>query len=275
MTVSQILGAYLLEHEVEPITATQYRRCLKVFCSWAGGDVPAEQFTIETVNRFLLAKQEGGRSGWYRSSLRNVLRLLLRYHYGDELRGTLRSVKLEELEPEAWTPAEVTALIAAARQLHPDDSYFPTLIRAGYETGLERVDLQRLERRHIMADGSIPFARHKTGKRVLVWIPRDFLAIIDHTRPKTGPLWPWDQSHEWFRKKFAGIVKAAGVAGTFKRLRKSAGTWVEADHPGRGHEYLGHSRKIFETHYSDRRQYAVAPIMPRPLAPPPRGRDAG
>jgi integrase len=274
MPLFRILDTYLLTHEVEAETADHYRRCVNVFSKWAKDNLPAKEFTVEMVNRFLLAKQTEGRSSYYRRSLRNVLGALLRYLWGTPLPSPLRSVKLEELEPQAWTAAEMAELVAACHRLRAEKrDYWMSLVLAAYYTGLERVDLQRLERRHIQENGAIPFNRHKTGKRVLVWIPLDLLELIDCTRPNTGPIWEWGKSAEYFRREFAAIVDDAGLTGTFKRLRKTAGTAVEAEHPGRGHDYLGHSRKIFETHYGDRRQFAVAPIMPRVL-PPPRGRDA-
>ncbi len=275
MRLSEILDAYLLTHEVEVDTADHYRRCVNVLVTWAGMDILASKFTSDLLNRFLQAKQEAGRASYYRKSLRNVLGAILRFHCGGQMRGTLRPVKLEELEPESWTPEEIGGLVAACDTLPQEKrSYWRTLIPAGYYTGLERVDLQRLWRKHIAESGAIHFARHKTGKRVLVWMPLELVSVIDATRPQDAPLWAWEKSAEWFRRQFGEIVEAAGLSGSFKRLRKTSGTWVDIDFPGRGHSHLGHDRKIFETHYRDRRQYPSERVMPR-MIQPPRGREAG
>lgn len=61
---------------------------------------------------------------------------------------------------------------------------------------------------------------------------------------------------------FGRIVARAGLFGTFKRLRKSSGSLVEAAAPGMGHKHLGNTRAIFEKHYEARRLTRPHPTLP-------------
>jgi hypothetical protein len=49
-----------------------------------------------------------------------------------------------------------------------------------------------------------------------------------------GPICPRSTTIEWMRRQFRKILATAGLAGTFKTLRKTSGTIVESLHPGAG-----------------------------------------
>ncbi|MEX0677783.1 MAG: hypothetical protein WD063_11950 [Pirellulales bacterium] len=88
--------------------------------------------------------------------------------------------------------------------------------------------------------------------------------------PTSGPVFPTLWSNEQFRKDFRHVVHAAGLSGTFKKLRKSRGTEAELL-TGRGHEHLANSRKEFEVHYLDRTRVHREPIRLPPLQLPLSG----
>lgn len=247
-TIQAVLDEYLLCHDLSGGTPDYYRRVVGVLCHWHGRPVLREEFTATLVNQFLAAKQEAGRSSYYRRSLRSGLRALLRFAHGTCER--LRPVKCAELESDTWTPQEVGALAYSA-------GGFRLLIMTAYFTGLSECDLRRLRGEDISQDGAIRFRRQKTGKTVLVGIPPELRAEL----PAAGLLFPLRTSGEYFRRMFRVIVKAAGLKGTFKKLRRSSGTEIELLHPGRGHIHLGNTRPIFEAHYWDKRR-AASPMMP-------------
>jgi integrase len=267
-TLHTLLEDYILSHDLNGGTPSHYRRVLSVFCGWYGGPVPKEAFTVELCNRFLLAKKEEGAASYYQKSLRNVLRAWLN-HAG--IAGKLRPVRRGPLNPLVWTPAEVERLIKAA----PSRAW-RVRIAAAYYTGLNIVDLERVERRHII-DGVLRWRRQKTGKLVVVAIPLWLLDLL----PEDGPICPWDKTGEYMRRQFRAIVASAGLRGTFKTLRKTSGTIVESLHPGCGHLHLGNSRQVFELHYMDPERSLVPlsmsslsptainePIEPKPPKPP-------
>lgn len=235
-TLDTLLERYVLARDLMPRTVDYYGRVVSCINTWYGGPVPLDAFDVELVNKFLHAKQVAGRAWMYRRSLRNALRAMLNFV---DKPGKLRPVRWEGLHPTAWTPEEVQRLIDAA----PDDGW-RTRIALAYFTGLNQVDLERVEKRHIVS-GVLEWRRSKTGKLVKVRVP-DWL--VDRL-PPSGPVCPRTCSEEWVRRVFARMVKAAGLAGTMKVLRKSSGTLVESQHPGCGHLHLGNTRAVFELHY--------------------------
>lgn len=262
-TLTSHLNQFLLFRDLKPDTAAWYRRIVSVYCGWAGCDVPLCDFCGSGISQLLQAKQAAGRSPSYVKSLRNGLVALLRELRGNDPIERVRGVKVPNPEPAAWSAAEVERLIAVCDSLPKVDRWhWRTLIAAAYYTGLDRCDLERIERRNILAGGVLPFRRGKTDKPVVVAIPADLLAEIDRRCPAAGPIWPRRTSKEWFRRRFARLVKLAGLVGTFKTLRKSSGTGVDIVAPGHGHEHLGNTRAIFERHYRARALVPHKPTMP-------------
>lgn len=256
-SVESALESYLLANELAVTSIDYYRKSVQVFRNWCK-ESGATDFTAETVSRFLLAKQEQGRSSHYRASLRNALRALLRSSGCGE---RIRQVKLATLTPSAWTPAEIAKLIAACEHM-PDASrrFWETLIEAAWYTGLSQADLHRIRLEDFAADGTLEIARRKTGRIAFVAVPRELLTRV---RPHAdGRCWPLLTSREWFRRTFARVVKRAGLVGTFPKIRKSSGTYAELLNPGRGHEHLANSRKVFESHYLSRRHVSRSPLSP-------------
>lgn len=250
-TLRSLTCEYTLLHDMAEESSDQYHKIVGVFCSWYRGDVPKKAFTNELLSQFLLEKQRAGLSSYYIKSLRSHLKALYLFAGGH---GVVRNVKLAKLSPESWTSEEVGRLVAAT-----DDAYWREIIQAAFYTGLSQCDLHRVERQHFRDDGSLPWVRSKTGAEVLIGVPVEFLASLG---PRIGPLWPLRTSKEYFRREFKKIVHAANLTGTFKKLRKSSGTDVELQFPGRGHEHLGNTRKIFETHYLDRSRQERQPLIP-------------
>lgn len=252
-TVLDILEDYLLSHDLARGTPAYYRRVVSVLCTWHGKPVAEQDFCPRLVNKLLLAKQEAGLSSYYRRSLRSGLKALLRFRHGTC--ENLRPVRCEELLADTWTAEEVYRLAAAAGDNR-------LLVLVAYFTGLSECDLRRLRRTDIDAGGVIRFSRQKTGKRVLVAIPAELLAEL----PSEGLLFPLATTGEWFRRCFRKVVKKAGLCGTFKKLRRSSGTAVEIENPGRGHIHLGNTRAVFEAHYLDKAR-EIKPMMPPHFRP--------
>lgn len=245
-----LLDDYVLTHELRDSTSDFYRRVVSTLCTWHGCVIAKAEFTVELVNRFLLAKQEAKLTSAYRKSLRNGLRALLN-HAGQE--GKLRPVRLVLDDPDCWTPEEVRRLVDAC-----PNELWRQRIELAYYSGLSFGDLV-LVRREDIRGGVLHWRRQKTGEPVWAEIPDSLLCRL----PAEGLLFGMDCSDEWFRKQFNAIVVAAGLSGTFKKLRKSAGTSVESKHPGSGHLFLGNSRKVFELHYLAKK--SCRPLSPEPL----------
>lgn len=256
--IHSVVDNYILLHDLAHETAAWYRRIASVYSNW---DKSAE-FTADGVSRLLHDKQQEGRSSHYRKSLRNGYRALLNFA-GD--RAPIRAVRLDPIEPEAWSESEVARLIAAVPGVIDGERLrwlYSRTIAVAFYTGLSQVDLFRLTADCIDARGILRTRRQKTGTRVVAWLPKD---LADELRACTpGPIFPLGMTKEWFRVRFNAIVKAAGLSGSFKKLRSTSGTVAEDRNPGRGHIHLANSRTIFERHYwrKDEDRPARMPTLP-------------
>lgn len=271
-TLRGALNHYTLYRQLAPETVAWYARAVSVFCSWAGGDIPIQEFNGERISQMLLHKQRAGCSAYYVKSLRGGLVALLREVRGDGPIERVRSVRTPPLDPAALTPREVERLLKACYELPIECRWRYTLmILLGYYTGLDASDIWRIERKHIDSDGSIFFRRGKTGAPVFVRIPPDVVELVDRHCPSRGRIIVMGVSREWFRKTIRGIFDRAKLRGSFKTLRKSAGSLVEQASPGTGHKHLGNTRAIFEKHYESHRITRGIPTMPPLLSHPDAG----
>jgi integrase len=262
-TLREAVEQYILFHDLSCETAAWYRRVGSVFAGWAGRDVLLDDFNGEQISRLLLAKRDAGRSAHYVKSLRNGLVALLREIRGDAPIERVRSIRTDPLDPQAWTPQEVERLLEACEAMPAASRWrWRLTIAVAYYTGLDRCDLWRLERQHISPDGLIRFRRQKTKSPVCVALPPEVVLAIDAHCPAAGPILHLQITPEWFRAVFAGIVRRAGLVGTFKKFRKTSGSLVERDNPGRGHKHLGNTRAIFERHYEVREITRADAAMP-------------
>lgn len=262
-TLRGALAHYILYKRLGAGTVGWYTRVVSVYCHWAGGDVPLQNFNGETISKMLVDKERDGRSAYYLKSLRGGLVAFLREIREGQPVERVRSIKTPPLDPHALSAAEVERLLAACSSLPADRRWlYVLMLSLGYYTGLDAADILKLERKSIGSDGSIYFRRGKTGQPIHVRIPSDVLTIIDAKCPKRGPIIQLGVSRERFRQVVRELFDEAGLVGSFKTLRKSAGSLVEQQQPGKGHQHLGNTRAIFEKHYEAKRITRHDPTMP-------------
>lgn len=254
-SIHEALDAHLLSVDLAAETEIWYRRVVGNFCAWCGtSDVPRADLTAERVSEYLRAKQREGRSPHYVKSLRGGLLAVLAPWVDQR---NVRTIRPPKLDPDSWLPEEVDLLIDRVDTL-PEYKrpYYSRIIGYGFYTGLSKVDLHLLERRHFTRAGVLITRRHRTGKLVVVEVPIWLLRGM----PMSGRFFPRLWSDEQFRRDFGRIVQAAGLTGTFKQLRKTSGTEADLQNPGRGHIHLGNTRKVFEAHYLNNRRVHREPI---------------
>lgn len=255
MTPIARLEEYLLQHDVAKDTEDWYRRIVNAFDRWRGPR-PIEP---STLSEFLKEKQRAGRSSYYCKSLRSGLLAV----FGEVVDSRkVRTIRLPKLLNRTWTTTELALILRGSIEL-PEHKrlYYRRITAFGYHTGMSKVDLHLIERPDFSEDGTLVSDRHKTGSDVVVFVPPTLFSGL----PTRGPLFPRLVSDEQFRKDFKKMVVAAGLVGTFKTLRKSSGTQADIQTEGRGHEHLANTRKVFETHYKDRRRIHRDPVRLPPI----------
>ena len=260
--MNTVLERYLVEHDLQGSTEAWYRRVWHIWREWSG-DGP---LVPERVSEFLRWEQTRGVSSYYRRGLRSALTALMR---SAGITGRVRPVRLDPLIVEAWSAEEVGRLVNAVPRAIVDplrQVWWGTLIQAAWYSGLSQGDLHTITPEMVPQDGWLRGRRSKTGRPVAYYLPRP---LVEHAADG-HPVWPLDRSRETLRIEFRMICAAAGLRGSFKRLRKSAASDVEERSPGRGHVYIGDTRAVFERHYW--RQSIDRTVRPQDL---PRIADAG
>jgi hypothetical protein len=275
--LSDLLTQYLVQHEygVSAGHAHQLRTSLAAWQAFAAHQLTVEDLADEPLNAYLDWMRAHRAPDTVRTRRGN---LLILWHWAYQEGHTdiaprrIRRLRPIPRQPTAWTVQEVRALISTAEGLtgyfhgtvRRRSSWWSSLIRAGYDTGLRLGDLLAL--RTVKVGPLISLTQHKTGRPINLQLRPATLAAIDQTladepRDLVWPLWG---TEETFYGHVRALVRLAGIRpGTFRWLRRSAATQLERIEPGRGTELLGHaSRATTETWYIDRSQLTVPPLPP-------------
>lgn len=256
--------AYLLSRPTCPQYARQIRSRTKLFAAWLDGRQP----TALLLNQYLTGLEQRGLTPetvrGYRTSLLAVLRFA-----GWVPEAPVRHVRMRDRQIECFSLEELRLLIKTADRMDgvlpnglPYCQFWPLAIRSGYGTGLRYGDLFDVPARSIQADGVCHVTQSKTGRGVTVRFPAEAVRTIK--RHGLDMAVPWPYSGNQFRTEFKALLIASGVRrGSWKWLRRSAGTYMEAAKPGFGHKLLGNAADIFRNHY-----WAFRLLNPGPISPP-------
>ena len=272
-----IVQRYSLQRDLAPGSVSQLHYAIKSFGRFLGREPQAEDFTDDNVNRFIAWLPS---LGYARDTIRTRRRSLLtlwRSLAEDELAATPRRVRpaspIHSL-PQAWTPAQVAAVLERCDQLegrfHSCRSVERRLFArafclTAYETGFRRGDLLRLRRPMIQPSGLIALVQSKTGRVHLARVRPETIETIDRMGCAGRELvFGGVISVRRLSRLFDTILAGAGIAeGSIKWLRRSGATHVEIDQPGRAWKYLGHTTpRIAHASYIDPLQTGQSPAIP-------------
>jgi hypothetical protein len=255
--------SYLLSRETTPVYARQIRNRNAEFGAYIGD----AEVTSDLLNRFIIALGESRKPitvRGYRTSVLSVLRF-----GGWHPETQVRSVRVAAESLDCFTSEEIVAQLKTAATMKgvlpngvSNADFWALAIHAGYGIAVRQADLLSINAADIADDGACMVVPSKTKRAVSVKFPPEALRII--RAHKQGRAVPWPHSQEHFRQEFRALCIAAGVRrGSWKWLRRSAGTYAELRQAGSGHRLLGNSPRIFQRHYD-----ASATIDPRPIEPP-------
>ncbi len=231
-------------------------------------NIPADRTTAEMVSEYVqmlestITAKGTPMSPKTIKGYRTAVLALARFA-GASLTGEIRRPRMTEQPVDSWLIDEIRELAAMAADLRgtlPNGvsrrSFWLSAIHSGYSTGMSFGDLMRLRTNSIPPTRALEFARHKTGKVVHVRFSAAAMAAIQSHGQNMAL--PWPETYETFRLAFRWLVRFSGIRqGTFKWLRRSAGSYADLD--GRGPELLGNTRQVFDKHYRVR---AIASPMP-------------
>lgn len=268
---------YLLARDVSSDYAKTLRARVARFCVWCGADVTIDSLSPDLVNEWIAELDAAGMNKWTLSGHRQNLLAVWNHAYlagdNDNAPNRLRKVRKPRLIIEAYTQDELRALIAAAAKLtalHADDNkasdFWCAAIHAAYSCGARRGDVLTLEWKHVAPTGRLTFLQSKTQYTHTVQLSKEALYFAGKLTT-TGKVLPWPYEKNWFGVCFKRLQAAAGVTrGSFKWVRRSAGSYAESVTPGAGAALLGHrDGRMFSRHYRDSSIADENPTQPPPL----------
>lgn len=258
---------YISSRDLSAEYTKALRNRLIAFCRWLGGTATLDRFEARTVNDWLSYHKEAGRASMSTiNSYRRGVLCIWRDAYESELIDNpplrVKRIKVPRIVVEAFTHEEIAGLLVEADRLRgylPNgvkrNEFMRAIILVAYCTGLRRGDLLRVKRSQIRRDGSATIIQHKTGFEVRVKLSAEAMAAVAKLKPDDGDdrLLPWAFTPNRLQTTFKAMREAAGVRpGTFRWLRRSAGSYAESVQPGAGSRLLGHADgRVFGKHYED------------------------
>ena len=183
---------------------------------------------------------------------------------------TLKKLPREYASPDAWTPAEIAALLdhadaASDRPIgpHAAGDWWRALIFVVWYTGIRRRAVLGLSPADLDTRTGwlrVPgkLMKNRRGQSFRLG-PDGLAAVMEIWEPSRDLLFDWPYDRTWFYKQFWRIVEAAGVpkgrknAGCLHKIRRSVGTAAAvAQGVGSAQAILGHSSLAMTERYIDR-----------------------
>lgn len=286
----QTLREYLIEYsttrEIESETIRQYEISIGRLEEWAGGEIRLDQLDELMISQWLRDYSKTVAKSTVRSKRVQIVALWRNAAddgYVDPPKRRIRTAKVVEEAPTAWTIDEVAKLRATCRKLKRRHKcglsrakWWELAVMIAWDTGLRWGDLVRLKVASIPAHGIFAWTQHKTKRVALCRIEPETMRLLRETLaecPRDLVL-PWPASGETFREQAKRLVAKAGIRpGTWKWLRRSSGTDVEVQQFGAATRQLGHrpGSKVAYVSYVDPTIVAQAGgiVWPRPLPESP------
>lgn len=249
MSIPQLAEEYLSEREASP----HYRWFLRRIASLLhdAGLATAGDFTPCSINAWLGALR-GDLSATTRGNYRRGALVL--WHYAssrglaDHPNGRVKRVKQSRKAPVAWSMDELAGLLDRCRSLDghlrnsgcPAKLFWTAWVLAGYELGIRRSDLHNLRADQVRGN-RVYIVQNKTGVPVGKQVSEECASLlhqlIDRGDGKT--VFRWAIGTKWLGVHFTRLVKAAGLRGSIKYLRRSGATHCEIARPGSAGRFLG------------------------------------
>lgn len=246
-------------------------------------DMPISEFTVAKINAIIADEL----TVYARNTVRTHRAILRAIHvhakdagHVDDCTRKIARVKCPQPIPIAWTAEQMRRLYSEAgkirgtfQRLVPRSQAMQAAILVGYASALRLQDLLGLRHESIRG-GQVILVVQKTQRVHAVPLTDEALAALQEL-PRVGPF----VFRHYFRTTaflyhFKKIVKAAGLEGSPKFLRRSSATYASlAGIDPTGH--LGHATgELARKHYLDPAilaagRPAVPPLLPASSAPSP------
>lgn len=281
LTLAEYAARFLSERDVSPLYAMQIKLYARKLCEFAGKELTIAELDYPLVNDWLVYLKESGKAPHSVCTMRGMILAIWNAAYVDELNENpplrVRKVKKPRLIIECYKHSEIQQLLDAAAATRGYDAngnkrsdFWQAMFHAAYSSGLRRGDLLAVRRDRVADDGLCTVIQHKTGYPITVRFSPQAMEWALRLKPVDGLLLPWAYRLDSFTFAFQRVRNRAGLSkGSFRWLRRSAGSYAEAEQNGAGSRILGHrDHGVFARHYEDTAITATKPVEPPPMAPP-------
>lgn len=274
MNLSAVLAEYLAERDTSRLYQATLRRTVRKLEMY-GIKNPC-QLQPERINHFLATLPLSPVS---RSNIRRELLTVWRYAYERGITDTpparVRKITVPRKPVRAWSLKTLESLIVIAEKDKTAVSWrcpeirrcdvIPVWIVLGYDSGLRFSDIHSLTLRDFH-NGCVMVTAQKTGKVTV-------RKLSDHCQLAVARLFtysPDETLFKWFlprRRAFVmwnDFLRANGIDGSSRWLRRSGATYVENKQPGGATRFLGHSNPLLAW-----MSYLDQTLLDMPDGPPP------
>lgn len=285
------LGQYLA---CRPGVSSSYAKLLVATVSkleqHAGRELAPPDVTVEILADWMREMTAGGLSATTVNDRRRMIRSLLISAYDDGLLDRpprkVRRLPEQHATPEAWTTAEISAIVATARSLPrpgvavepfvgeiPASRWWASLILSTYWTGCRIGALLTTKQVDYRHGQGLLVRRQKNGRGQWYYLPAsccaEIDAILDDHRDLLWEL-PWHRQTLWRRMRSivtaAGVRTPRGARNLFHRIRRTNLSYCAASDPAIAQRQADHSDyRTTLASYIDpaiARQVSAADVLP-------------
>lgn len=292
---------YSVDRPLEKNSVVNYQITARMFDNWLRVQgvfgISIGDIDLDLINLFL--RDYGKDKSAYSVACKRKHIVAMVNHYLAPFRRTveskfIRSPKKPETIKDTWSPAEVSALIAACYDMGGDEflctrftrtkraDYLAAVFQFVWETACRRGDLPRVRISDVKDGRPFSFIQNKTKTlvtfRITEPLRKKILSlphVIEQNTKFAFPLWGLAAADPRMLSDMAlRALNASGLStsdGTFKKLRRSSITDVERRSPGVAYLHAGHSTpEITRDHYIDKSRAYGEIQRPTPLEVTPQ-----
>lgn len=279
-TLREFVPRYAAERGIRPRTISSILQRLTIFEKMLGRPATLADLNDTMMNLWTSKMFEAGLGAvtvrGYRGMALSLWRAAYEMHFLEDRPGRIRKIRVKPSAPQCWTANQLVQVVQSFRALQGElvsdprvrrSTFWTAFVLVGYYSALCFGDLLSLRWDQIQ-DGLIVLPMSKTGDIIACALPPDAIELVEKLRGGErslvfGQLMNDKNSREFFRR----VLRASGLPGSIKWLRRTSATLLERMHPGAAKAHLGHrTHGLAYKHYVDPRLLQENKPMPPSIA---------